>query len=236
MTKAGSRVIHNLFGGSGSWRSGDWTASDDRVRGGKSESHFESSGEIGRFYGDLDIETLGGAGFASQRTAGDDKTWDLSEYDGIQLDITKGDDKRYTLILKDELLPPNPTNGREQSTTSYEYAFHTKDLDLPTTVQIPWASFQPTYRGREQKDAKPLDKSRIKRLSLMMRSFFGTQKGPFSISLRSISAYSVAGLRDLEACSHNNANTRRWSTPLTLGFVTLLTVAAVHTLYKRWSR
>jgi len=44
-----------------------------------------------RFYGNLDIKTLGGAGFASQRTVSEDKNWDLSEYAGIQLDIAKGD-------------------------------------------------------------------------------------------------------------------------------------------------
>lgn len=44
-----------------------------------------------RFYGTLDYETLGGAGFASQRTTGDDSKWNLSEYAGIQLKIAKGD-------------------------------------------------------------------------------------------------------------------------------------------------
>jgi hypothetical protein len=34
---------------------------------------------------------LGGAGFASQRTTGEDREWDLSEYAGIQLSIAKGD-------------------------------------------------------------------------------------------------------------------------------------------------
>lgn len=46
-----------------------------------------------RFHGHLDIKTLGGAGFASQRTVGEDKTWDLSGYAGIQLNIAKGDSK-----------------------------------------------------------------------------------------------------------------------------------------------
>lgn len=44
-----------------------------------------------RFYGNLDIKTLGGAGFASQRTVGEDRSWDLSGYAGIQLNIAKGD-------------------------------------------------------------------------------------------------------------------------------------------------
>ena len=43
------------------------------------------------FYGELDIKTLGGAGFASQRTVTEDSNWDLSGYAGIKLDIAKGD-------------------------------------------------------------------------------------------------------------------------------------------------
>ena len=51
-----------------------------------------------RFYGDLDIKTLGGAGFASQRTVSEDSTWDLSGYAGIQLDVAKGDsESRFVL-------------------------------------------------------------------------------------------------------------------------------------------
>jgi len=48
---------------------------------------------IGRFTGELDIETLGGAGFASQRSTGEDRVWDLSEYAGILLDVTEADGK-----------------------------------------------------------------------------------------------------------------------------------------------
>jgi len=150
-----------------------------------------------RFHGDLDIKTLGGAGFASQRTTGDDVCWDLSGYDGIQLriDTTKADDKRYTFILKDELLPKNPLNGREQSTISWEYDFsiivkdHDSSHDL--LLFIPWDSLKPTYRGKERKDAPSLDRKKIKRFSIMMRSFFGNQEGPFSLSIRSIKAIST---------------------------------------------
>lgn len=74
------------------WSADDWTASDDRVRGGKSQSYLDASDKkIGRFYGNLDIKTLGGAGFASQRTTGDDREYDLSKYAGIELRIAKGD-------------------------------------------------------------------------------------------------------------------------------------------------
>ena len=38
-------------------------------------------------------KTLGGAGFASQRTTGDDRQWDLSDYAGIRLNIAGGDSR-----------------------------------------------------------------------------------------------------------------------------------------------
>ena len=55
------------------------------------QSHFSFSEDVARFHGTLDIKTLGGAGFASQRTKSDDLKLDLSDYVGIQLCIKKGD-------------------------------------------------------------------------------------------------------------------------------------------------
>nr|OQO06826.1 hypothetical protein B0A51_17445 [Rachicladosporium sp. CCFEE 5018] len=182
-----------LFGGSQGWHDADWTASDDRVRGGKSQSYFDCSEKSGRFHGTLDIKTLGGAGFASQRTTGDDQKWDLSAYAGLQINVAKGDKKRYTLTVKDTLLPPSPDDGREQSTISWECDFELPPQAEPghTTnrqIFIPWESFNPTFRGRLKKDAHALDTKSIKRLSLLMRSFFGTQEGDFSITITSIKA------------------------------------------------
>lgn len=178
----------SLFGGDKPWSPLDWTSSDDRVRGGSSYSELACSpfSPTAVFQGNLDIETLGGAGFASQRTTGEDRNWDLSKYDGVLLDIEKADGKQYTLTLKDELLPKSP-NGREQSTISWEYDF--KADKRGEKVYVRWEDFTATYRGREKKDAKPLDLKHVKRISLMMRSFFGTQKGDFSLSVRSISVF-----------------------------------------------
>lgn len=88
-------------------------------------------------------------------------------------------------------MPLDPVTGREQSTVSYEY-----DFQIPgnTTVTkkseffIPWESFNATYRGRVKEDAPKLNTTSIKQLSIMMRSFFGTQEGAFSLSIESISA------------------------------------------------
>lgn len=58
------------------------------------KSYLECSPEnpVARFYGNLDITTLGGAGFASQRTR-KDVAWDLSAYEGIRLVVTKSDSR-----------------------------------------------------------------------------------------------------------------------------------------------
>jgi len=181
-----------LFGGDSPWTTDDWTASDDRVRGGKSQSYLSPSPDkqIASFNGTLDIKTLGGAGFASQRTTAEDKTWNLSAFDGIELRTNKADGKRYTIILKDELLPQTPTNGREQSTISYEYDLQPKSSSTTTPQKwfIPWSSFKPTYRGKEKPDAKKLDPGNVKRFSIMMRSFFGDQEGAFELEVQSIAA------------------------------------------------
>ncbi|KAJ4353451.1 uncharacterized protein N0V89_005180 [Didymosphaeria variabile] len=188
-----------LFGGEKPWKASDWTASDDRVRGGKSQSYLETSDSAARFHGHLDIKTLGGAGFASQRTTVEDRTWDVSNYDGIILNLGKSDGKRYTFILKDELLPRNPDNGREQATISWEYDFTVSEDAAQAEssfVYIPWKELKPTYRGKEKKTAKEFDTKNVKRFSIMMRSFFGDQQGDFSLTIKSIKA--VSRSKDLE--------------------------------------
>jgi hypothetical protein len=122
MPKSNSLV---LFGATVPWSASDWTSSDDRVRGGASQSYLtispstSSSHSTARFHGTLDIKTLGGAGFASQRTVGEDKIWDVSAYDGILLELGETDGKKYTFTIKDELLGLDE-GGREMSSVSWE--------------------------------------------------------------------------------------------------------------------
>lgn len=115
------------------------------------------------FHGNLDIKTLGGAGFASQRTA-DPQHWDLSTFDGIYLTVNGGDKLKYTLILKDETRPRRP-DGRESASTSWEYDF----IGQRSEIYIPWSDFRPTYRGKPKHDASPLDLANVQRFSVMMR-------------------------------------------------------------------
>ena len=137
------------------------------MRGGSSQSYLSISGSSACFHGTLDTKTLGGAGFASQRTTGENRSWDLSAYDGIFLDLGGVDSKKYTLTLKDELLPPMP-DGREQSSISFEYDF---DAKSGLGVFVPWHAMKATYRGREQNDTKPLNTESVKRFSIMIRRY-----------------------------------------------------------------
>ncbi|KAL4862216.1 hypothetical protein BDV12DRAFT_203254 [Aspergillus spectabilis] len=176
-----------LFGGPHPWSSTDWTPSDDRVRGGSSYSELIPSPDkdthTATFKGNLDTTTLGGAGFASQRTIYE-KTWDLSGFDGLELDITKSDGKLYTLILKDEVLPLQD-DGRERSSLSWEGDFQVPEGE--TKVVVKWGDLRPTYRGKDvDRCDLGMDLKSVMRLGIMMRSFFGMQEGGFAVELRSI--------------------------------------------------
>ncbi|KAM0794600.1 complex I intermediate-associated protein 30-domain-containing protein [Usnea florida] len=100
-----------LFGSTKPWLPPPWTTTDDRLRGGASQSHLSAlPGNSARFHGHLDTSTLGGAGFASQfsppptgdaaggtsekggdeNAAGEggeeeERSWDLSAYDGVEV-------------------------------------------------------------------------------------------------------------------------------------------------------
>lgn len=173
-----------------SWKSSDWTCSDDRVRGGSSQSYLniDQKNSTATFTGTLDTKTLGGAGFASQRTT-TDRPFDLSSYSGLLLTILKSDGKKYTLTVKDELLPLR-SDGREQSTISWEHDFIIPSIPAgeKKEVYVAWEDLRATYRGRDVEDPTPLKRSDIRRLSLMMRSFFAKQEGDFELVVEEIAA------------------------------------------------
>ncbi|KAI9728726.1 MAG: hypothetical protein M1828_002832 [Chrysothrix sp. TS-e1954] len=92
----------------------------------------------------------------------------------------------------DSVLPKSSSSGREQATISWETTFSagTNEADEEDLlIQLPWKLFKPTYRGKEVKDVEPLNKSSVMSISIMARSMFGAQQGPFSVTLVSIAAY-----------------------------------------------
>ena len=161
---------------------------DDRVRGGKSWSSLTSlPGNCALFEGYLDIETLGGAGFASQfqsvqaddgeSAAASDLSWDLSQFDGIELDVKAGDGKTYTLILKDEVSESRRDDGRERAGVNWEAEFKAGSSSANNEVGeasslrawLPWNAFKATYRGKDKQDAGQLKTGEIRRIGFMMR-------------------------------------------------------------------
>ena len=168
-----------------------WTAVDDRVRGGSSQSYLEPDifwgAPVAKFHGILDDDTLGGAGFASQSTRAvsvngslEEPVWDLSNCTGILMTFYSAQPgKTYTLTLHDEL----------ESGLSWETSFW---LNIPyngkVVHEVTWKNFKPFYRGREVSRSPPLRTENIRRFSLMMRSFFAKQHGEFELGIDIITA------------------------------------------------
>lgn len=127
------------------------------------------SGGYACFNGNLDTSTLGGAGFASQRTKGE-LDLDLSDAAGLGVSILKTDGKKYLLTLKDDI-PGRRDDGREMSGITWEAVIDTsgKQNHERQSIFLPWTAFEATYRGRPKDDAKPLNLKSIKRVSFMMR-------------------------------------------------------------------
>uniref|UniRef100_A0A0B7KD17 NADH:ubiquinone oxidoreductase intermediate-associated protein 30 domain-containing protein n=1 Tax=Bionectria ochroleuca TaxID=29856 RepID=A0A0B7KD17_BIOOC len=198
MAASNGSAYLDLFGGTQKWDASEWVTSDDRVRGGSSVSRLAVSddGRAATFTGHLDTSTLGGAGFASQRTR-DTLHQDLSAYDGLLVTVTGGDSKRYAITLKDEI-PGRRDDGRDLSGVSWEADFalssgggegtnessHADQQTETTTrasatdgqqVYLPWGQFKATYRGRPKPDAEPLDLTDVKRFGIMMRRSSGAE-------------------------------------------------------------
>lgn len=79
--------------------------------------------------------------------------------------VDRADGKKYTLTVKDEILPRRP-DGRERSSLSWEFDFRTEGR---RTFFVKWGDLRPTYRGKEKEGAEPLDLKNVKRFSIMVR-------------------------------------------------------------------
>ncbi|KAG0143461.1 hypothetical protein CROQUDRAFT_661165 [Cronartium quercuum f. sp. fusiforme G11] len=185
------------------WVPGDWEEVSDTVRGGHSTAHIDliqsgcpSAGV--RFHGTLDTKTLGGAGFASETYRKQLLSFPSERYSGIVLEVgplsstSSMTIRNFTFVLKNEATVRGP-DGKQQSTISYEFDFslpvansdidHLPALDRRLEISIPFVELRPTYRGRPQNDAKKFNSSHITELSIMCRSFFDRQSGPFDLHI-----------------------------------------------------
>ena len=95
--------------------------------------------------------------------------------------------KYYTLTVSNEVAERRP-DGRDKSTTLYEYSFMTYN-GIGSSLKIGWDEFKPMYRGKPKEDAPKLDISKVRRWSFMIRSFFDEQDGEFRLCLRCVCGY-----------------------------------------------
>ncbi|MEM1350525.1 MAG: CIA30 family protein [Myxococcota bacterium] len=145
---------------------------DDRVMGGVSRSAMRRS-DSGHalFTGTLSLEHNGG--FASVRSCGVEL--DLSEEDALILRV-RGDGKRYKLRLHDDRLDD----------VSFQSSFGT-EAGVWIEVELPLDEFRPVWRGRAVPRAKPLDRSRVAMVGLMISD---KQVGEFTLELDWLAASS----------------------------------------------
>ena len=149
-----------------------WYVQNDNVMGGRSEGGFETKKQ-GKLIFAGSTNTDGG-GFSSIRTQ--PFKLDLSNYKGMQLRV-KGDGRRYTWQLQTNALYRN-------FRVSYWADFDTIEGEW-STVNIPFASFYPQFRGFKL-DGPELDTSEITELGLYI---YDKKDGPFELRLDSIEAY-----------------------------------------------
>ena len=149
-----------------------WYVVNDNVMGGRSEGGFTIDDGALRFAGRTNTD---GGGFSSIRTR--PVEFDLSTYDGIRLRV-KGDGRRYTWRLS--------TNARWQGgEVAYWADFDTLDGEW-STVNIPFASFYPQFRGFKLGEPE-LDPSEITELGLYI---YDKKDGAFELRLDNVKAYS----------------------------------------------
>ena len=159
-----------------------WGAVDDVVMGGVSESGIRLVDGYALFSGNVSTDNSGG--FASVRTRNFDPSFDLSNYQGIELRV-KGDGQRYKLFIRTEA---------KWDGVGYAYSFDTI-LNEWITIQVPFKDLVPIFRAKTVNDA-PLDTTQICSLQLMLSKFEYDKAlnprfspGLFSLQVEEISAY-----------------------------------------------
>jgi hypothetical protein len=160
-----------------------WSAVDDVVMGGVSQSNFYLTDNQAIFTGYVSTDSNGG--FASVRTRNFDSPLDLSSYQGIELKI-QGDGKRYKFITRCEA---------KWDGISYCYSFDTI-YNYPLTIRIPFSQLLPVFRAKTVPQAGEFDPSKVYSLQLMLSKFeydgelnSQFEPGSFNLVVKSIKAY-----------------------------------------------
>lgn len=171
-----------------------WGTLDDVVMGGVSQSGLSLSGQgEAVFSGVVSVENSGG--FASVRTKNFEPPFNFSGWQGMRLHV-KGDGQRYKFILR---------NSDGWDSPAYIYGFDTQPEDW-LFVDVPFEEMVPTFRAKSMPDAPAFDPAQVHSFQLMLSKFEYDralnpqfEPGPFSLRIRSISAYRARSLGSLIA-------------------------------------
>lgn len=145
---------------------------DDVVMGGVSDSAMQlTQNGAALFAGNLSLENSGG--FASVRTVLEHRNY--AEFAGFRIRV-KGDGKRYSFRAR---------NDDRFDGVVYKFDFDTVS-DEWTEIELPFAGFAPSFRGRTLPDVPPLDSGNIVQIGLLISS---RQEGAFRLEVDRIEAY-----------------------------------------------
>jgi len=148
---------------------------DDVVMGGRSWSRAEGADGALRFTGEVSLEQ--GGGFASIRSR--PRPVDLSGCAGLTI-TARGDGRRYKVNLRTD--------------EAFDGVTWQALLELPAgawrTVTLPFAAFEPRFRGRAVPAAGPLDPSRLATLGFLVGD---RQAGPFRLEVARVEGAREAG-------------------------------------------
>jgi monofunctional biosynthetic peptidoglycan transglycosylase len=143
-----------------------WSVVNDGVMGGISRSAILGTDDgTAIFSGTLSLENNGGFASVRRSTGG----MDLTGRHGFLLRV-RGDGRTYQLRLRNEDGWDGP---------AYRASFATADGEW-TEVRLPFADFEPTWRGRVLADAPPLDPARIRQIGFLLAD---KRPGPFSLEI-----------------------------------------------------
>ncbi len=149
-----------------------WLIVNDTVMGGVSEgkaSPTEDSCLL--FSGSISLENNGG--FASIRSR--PTNFGLGGFRGIRVRV-KGDGRTYQFRMRTD---------RNLDGIAFKHEFETVE-NAWVEVELPFASFAPTFRGRILRDVKPLDANDIRQFGFLIADKIA---GSFNLVVASIVAY-----------------------------------------------
>ena len=151
---------------------GRWLAINDDVMGGVSKGSASLTEDSYLLLsGSISFENNGG--FASIRSKS--KDFGLGGFHGIRIRV-KGDGRKYQFRLR---------TYRKLDGIAFKHEFETIE-NTWIEIELSFASFIPTFRGRILTDVEPLDSADIRQLGFLLAD---QKAGPFKLKVDNIVAF-----------------------------------------------